>query len=90
MAPAAKESRWNLRVASDQDLTVKRAAALLQSNPTEFIRTAAVTEAERVLMDQTAFQLDGDEWDRFVEVLDRPPAVPVGLEELFSKPSVFE
>jgi hypothetical protein len=56
----------------------------------EFVRSAAVLEAERTLADRTSFVLDEVRWNRFVEILDRPPRVPAGLEELFSRPSVFE
>jgi uncharacterized protein (DUF1778 family) len=47
-------------------------------------------EAERILADRRVFKLDAARWNRFVEILDRPPGVPAGLEELFSRPSVFE
>ncbi len=39
---------------------------------------------------RTAFELDGRGWERFAATLDRPPRVPAGLRELFSRPSVFE
>ena len=32
---------------------------------------------------------DLEQWNRFVELLDRPPQEKPGLEKLFSKPSVF-
>ena len=44
----------------------------------------------RVLADRTVFKLDEPSWERFVAALDRPPRVPAGLRELFSRPSVFE
>jgi len=50
---------------------------------------AAVVEAERVLADRREFVLDAEQWERFVEVLDRPPQENPGLAKLFSKPSVF-
>lgn len=40
--------------------------------------------------DRTQFQLAKPEWERFVEMLERPPHVPEGLRKLFSKPSVFK
>jgi uncharacterized protein (DUF1778 family) len=39
---------------------------------------------------RTAFELDERGWERFAATLDRPPRVPAGLRELFSRPSVFE
>ncbi len=50
---------------------------------------AAVVAAERVLADRREFVLDAEQWERFVEVLDRPPQENPGLAKLFSKPSVF-
>lgn len=90
MSPHARASRWNLRVASDDDIVVRRAADEADRELSEFIRAAAVLEAERILADRTVFTLADEQWGRFQEILDRPPRVPVGLEELFSRPSVFE
>jgi uncharacterized protein (DUF1778 family) len=90
MSTHARDSRWNLRVATDDDIVVRRAADESDRELSEFVRSAAVLEAERVLADRTVFTLDEARWDRFVEILDRPPGVPPGLEELFSRPGVFE
>ena len=90
MDASTKASRWNLRVRADDDIVVRRAAAESERELSEFVRTAAVREAERVLADRTVFELDAERWERFVEALDRPPRVPAGLRELFSRPSVFE
>lgn len=90
MSPEARESRWNLRVASDDDIVVRKAADESDRDLSEFVRSAAVLEAERILADRRVFALDDARWDRFVEILDRPPRVPAGLRELFSRPSVFE
>lgn len=86
----AKESRWNLRVPADDDIVVRRAAAESDRELSEFVRTAALCEAERVLADRTVFELDAERWERFSRAFDRPPRVPAGLRELFSRPSVFE
>ena len=90
MGIPTKDSRWNLRVAPGDDVVVRRAAGESDRELSEFVRSAAVLEAERVLADRTVFTLDGAQWDRFVEILDRPPRVPDGLKRLFSRPSVFE
>jgi uncharacterized protein (DUF1778 family) len=90
VATKAKSSRWNLRVDPGEDIVVRRAAAEAKRELSEFVRTAAVAEAERVLADRTVFELDAERWERFAAALDRPPRVPAGLRELFSRPSVFE
>jgi uncharacterized protein (DUF1778 family) len=90
MSVHTRGSRWNLRVAPDDDIVVRKAADESDRELSEFVRTAAVLEAERVLADRTAFDLDESHWDRLAAILDRPPRVPDGLKELFSRPSVFE
>lgn len=92
-APRAKqtrERRWNLRVERDEDELVRAASNAVDTSYSNFVRGAAVTEAQRVLADRTRFVLDDDQWQRFNELLDRPPRVPPGLRDLFSRPSVFE
>ena len=91
MPATAKTPRWNLRVAPEADCVVREAASLSSLNLTDFVLQAAIAEAERVLADRTRFTLDEPEWDRFVELLDRPvhDKAP-GLTKLFTKPSVFE
>lgn len=86
----ARASRWNLRVAPDDDIVVRKAADEADRELSDFIRTAAVLEAERILADRTTFTVDDTQWDRLQAILDLPPHVPAGLEGLFSRPSVFE
>lgn len=90
MSAHTRDSRWNLRVASRDDVVVRKAAGESDRELSEFVRSAAVQEAERVLADRTDFALGEADWDRLAEILDRAPRVPPGLEELFSRPSVFE
>lgn len=90
MGAQARASRWNLRVAQDDDFVVRKAADESNRELSEFVRSAAVQEAERILADRTVFTLNEEKWDRFNEILERPPRVPAGLKRLFSKPSVFE
>ena len=86
---AKVKERWDFRVASETDQLVRQAAETADRTLTDFVVDAAVVEAERVLADRTQFVLDAERWDRFVELLDRPPQDNPGLEKLFSKPSVF-
>ena len=46
MGARANSSRWNLRVPSDDDIVVRRAADESDRELSEFVRTAAVLEAE--------------------------------------------
>jgi len=85
-----RDQRWALRVAASEDAVVRAASSAEHTSLTGFVRGAAVSEARRVLADRTRFELDPTDWDRFMELLDRPAQVPPGLRELFAKPSVFK
>jgi uncharacterized protein (DUF1778 family) len=86
---AKVKERWDFRVDRETDRLVRRAAETSEQTLTDFVVDAAVLEAERLLADRTQFVLDADQWERFVELLDRSPQDNPGLEKLFSKPSVF-
>jgi uncharacterized protein (DUF1778 family) len=85
-----RDHRWNFRVAEPEDALVRAASKYAETSFTSFVRVAAVAEARRVLADRTRFELAEPDWQKLIELLDRPPEVPAGLRELFSKPSVFE
>jgi uncharacterized protein (DUF1778 family) len=90
MTTRPRDSRWNLRIAGDTDSLVRRAAEETQRNLTDFVVDAATAEAERVLADRARFVLDDENWNAFVDALDRPVRDNPGLARLFAKPSVFE
>jgi uncharacterized protein (DUF1778 family) len=82
--------RWNLRVEDSEDALVRAASAASEISYSSFIRTAAVSEAQRVLADRKQFPLPPAQWSEFTQLLERTPRVPEGLRRLYSKPSVFE
>jgi len=81
--------RWDFRVDPETDRLVRQAAQTAERTLTDFVVDAAVVEAERLLADRREFVLEPERWERFVELLDRPPQDTPGLEKLFSRPSVF-
>jgi uncharacterized protein (DUF1778 family) len=83
-----KRRRWAFRVETETDRVVRQAAATSQRTLTDFVVEAAVLKAERLLADRTEVALQRQQWDRFVELLDRSPRDNPGLERL-SKPSLF-
>lgn len=83
------KERWDFRVAAETDRLVRQAAATADRTLTDFVVDAAVVEAERLLADRAHFVLEKEQWNRFVELLDRSPQDNPGLAKLFSTPSVF-
>jgi uncharacterized protein (DUF1778 family) len=90
VASNPKELRWNLRVEDSEDALVRAASKAAATSYSNFIRGAAVAEAERVLADRHHFPLPPERWESFTELLERTPSVPQGLRRLYAKPSVFE
>jgi uncharacterized protein (DUF1778 family) len=86
---AKAKERWDFRVESETDRLVRQAAATSHQTLTEFVVDAATLEAERLVADRTEFALEREQWEQFVELLDRSPRDNPGLERLFSNPSVF-
>jgi uncharacterized protein (DUF1778 family) len=89
-AGETRDLRWNLRVEDSEDALVRAASEATETNYSNFIRSAAVSEAQRVLADRLQFPLAPAQWEEFNELLERPPRIPDGLHRLYSKPSVFE
>jgi uncharacterized protein (DUF1778 family) len=52
---------------------IDRAAGLLGSTRSEFVRRSAVAEAEKVILDQVYFGVDRKTFDFFTDLVSRPP-----------------
>lgn len=85
-----RHARWNLRIGSQTDSLVRRAASERDQSLTDFVVESALNEAEHVLADRTRFELSEEQWRAFTELLDRPVRDNPGLAKLLSTPSVFE
>jgi len=86
---AKVKERWDFRVDPETDRLVRQAAQTAERTLTDFVVGAAVVEAERLLADRRQFLLEAEQWEQFVELLDRSPQDNPGLAKLFSKPGVF-
>ena len=84
-----KAARLNLRATSKQDALIRKAAALLGRNVTEFVLDSACANAEQVLVDKRHFVLNDGAWTRFMAALDRPAIDRPRLRKLLTEPSVL-
>ena len=85
MAPESIQLRAeniNLRVSRRQKALIDSAAKAQGRNRSDFMLDAACREAESVLLDQRYFNLDGEAFQRFLDMLDAPPADNPGLTRL--------
>ncbi len=69
---AVKTARMNLRIATDADERIRRAAQVSGVSTSTFVERAASTAADTVLADRREFLLSAENWDQFVAELDRP------------------
>lgn len=86
----AKSERIALRATVREREMLYQASRVRDSTLSEFVLGAATAEAQQVLADRTRFELAPEEWDRFVELLDRPPVDKPRLRRLLTEPSVLD
>ena len=85
-----KESRLNLRTSAQQNTLIRKAAASLGKNVTEFLLDAGLAAAAETLSDRRHFVLDETRWKAFLKALDRPAVERPRLKKLLTTPSVIE
>lgn len=67
-----KSQQINFRATDRQADVLRRAAAATDTTLTDFVLDSAVDRAEKILADRRWFSVSQDQWDAFVELLDRP------------------
>ena len=87
---ATKTERVAVRLTSEQNALIRRAAEVEGTDLTNFTVTATLAHAREVLADRRLFILDDAAWQEFLAVLDRPVTPKPRLERLFSQPSPFD
>lgn len=87
---ATKTERFAVRLTSEQDALIRRAAEVEGTDLTNFTVTATLAHARDVLADRRLFAIDDAAWTEFLAVLDRPVSRKPRLEKLFAEPSIFD
>ena len=80
----------NLRVSRSEKALIDRAAEAQGRSRSDFMLDAACREAESVLLDQRYFNLDEEAFQRFIDLLDAPPADNPGLTRLLKKKAPWD
>lgn len=81
---SARAARLRLRVTSEQEALLRRAAEIAHKSLTDFILDAAYQAAEQTLLDQRFFMVSDSQYQAFLEMLERPESDNSGLANLFS------
>ncbi len=69
---------------------IDRAAKLLHCNRTDFVLEAAIARAEEVILDQQLISLDDEQYQRFIEALDAPPATTPRLRKALERKAPWQ
>ena len=83
---AETKKQLNLRIEPEDRALFDRAASVQRESLTQFLVESGRERAERLLADRNNFSVDSDDWQRLMEVLDRPARVRPELADLFSRP----
>ena len=85
----ARTARLGLRATPEQEMVLRRAAAVTHKSLTNFILDAACQAAEQALLDQRLFMVSESQYQVILDMLDRPESDNLGLAELFSRRPVW-
>ena len=88
--PSARTEKLDLRLTPAAKRCLAAAAAAERRSVSEFVLDSALSRAEETLALRRHFGLDAKKWETFMTALDAPPRVLPRIEQLFSRPSVFE
>ena len=80
----------NLRVSRRQKTLIDGAAGALGRSRSDFMLDVVCREAESVLLDQCYFNLGPVEFQRFSDMLDKPPATNPKLARLLNRKPSWE
>ena len=89
-ASADKSPPLNIRIKAPQRALIEQAAKQADKSISDFVRDAALQEAENALLDTTRIELDPAAWEQFIAVLDAPPAENPRLRDLMSRKAPWE
>jgi uncharacterized protein (DUF1778 family) len=86
----SKSERIELRLTPSTKRIIQEAAAAAHTDVSEFVLRSCLTEAEIALSLRTRFVLNAEDWNKFVELLDRPATENHALRRLLTEPSALE
>jgi uncharacterized protein (DUF1778 family) len=85
-----KGTTINIRAQTAQRDLIDRAATVAGKSRSEFILDSACEKAKTVILDQTFFGLDADQYDQFLAILDEPPTSNESLSNLLKRKAPWD
>jgi uncharacterized protein (DUF1778 family) len=84
MAAVNKDATVNVRIQAVQRDLIDRAATVAGKTRSEFMLESACEKAKDIILNQTFFPLDSEQYEQFLEILDRPCRDDSALRALFN------
>nr|WP_246336323.1 DUF1778 domain-containing protein [Flexivirga oryzae] len=84
-----KSQQINFRATDRQAEMLRRAAAATDTTLTDFVLDSAVDRAEKILADRRWFSVTQQQWDEFVDMLDKPLPSTERFRALRRRPDPF-
>jgi uncharacterized protein (DUF1778 family) len=85
-----KSPALNIRIKAPQRTLIERAARQAHKSISDFVRDAAIQEAESTLLDSTGIALDPPAWEQFIAALDATPSENPRLQDLMSRKAPWD
>lgn len=79
---ATAETQMQIRLKSEEKAKIRQSADLSGVNASQFVRDAALIEAQHVLADRKQFTLDDDRYNAFLDALSESPKPNEALNKL--------
>lgn len=90
LATNSNEERLSIRVNPKQKTVLAQAAKARHMNVSQFVLQASLSEAERVLHEETHIVVSPEEYERLCQVMDEPPAPAPRLRAALAKKPVWD
>lgn len=80
-----KTEKFDIRLSQQEEATIRQAASLLCTTPTNFIRQQALVAAQSVIHDQARLVLSDKQWQQIEQIINRPAKTLPNLKKKLSK-----
>jgi uncharacterized protein (DUF1778 family) len=87
---SSKSTRIDVRASLTVKQLLQEAAQACHKNVSEFLLEAGINAANHALASRLHFGLDEEQWEMFLEVLNRPVQSKPALEKLLNEPGILD
>jgi uncharacterized protein (DUF1778 family) len=87
---STKEDRLSIRANARQKTVLAQAAKARHMNVSQFVLQASLTEAERILKEETQIIVSAEEYEWLCRLLDAPPQPLPRLKEALGQKPVWD